>query len=116
MLIVSFQPLPFYFKLSFLACFLGYGLLRVTAMKQSERWGGDMGEVQITYMPAGEGWLYLAGHNLTYGGRGGDRAKNMNAAQLFRESARSTPSFPPLPPSRWGKGFLHLDNTEMKRE
>jgi len=47
MLIVSFQPLPFYFKLSFLACFLDYGLSRVTAMKQSERLGGEMGEVQI---------------------------------------------------------------------
>jgi len=35
---------------------------------------------------------------------------------IMEESARSTPSFPPSPPSRWGKGFLHLDNTEMKRE
>jgi len=35
MLIVSFQPLPFYFKLSFLACFLDYGLSRVSSSNQS---------------------------------------------------------------------------------
>ena len=35
---------------------------------------------------------------------------------FMEESARSTPSFPPLPPSRWGQGFLHLNNTEMKNE
>jgi hypothetical protein len=35
---------------------------------------------------------------------------------IMEESARSTPSSPPLPASRWGKGFLDLKNTEMRRE
>ena len=34
----------------------------------------------------------------------------------MEESARPIPSSPPLPPLRWGKGLLHLNDSKTKRE